>query len=90
MPCWKSKPRGLFLSSIWFRTWAWVVNSSLAASDTNDPLLAARAQSEAPQIEQVQQKLAKRVVLVPVPAEEPVGYDRLRELTRREVQRAAP
>jgi len=70
--------------------WAWVINSSLAASNTHDPLLAARAQSEEPQIEQVQKKLAKRVVLVPFSAEEPVGYERLRELTRREVQRAAP
>ena len=70
--------------------WAWVVNSSLAASNTHDPLLSARAQSEGPQIDQVQRKLAKRVVLVPFFAEEPVGYDRLRELTLRKVQRAMP
>lgn len=70
--------------------WAWVVNSSLAASNTHDPLLAARAQSEEPQIKQVQLKLAKRVALVPFAAEEPVGYDRLRELTLKKEQQAMP
>lgn len=70
--------------------WAWVVNSSLAVSNTHDPLLAARAQSEGPQIELVQRELAKRVVLVPFSAEEPVGHERLRELTLRKVQRAMP
>jgi len=62
--------------------WAWVINSSLAVRNPRDPLLAARAQSERPQIDKVRNELAKRVALVPWLSAEPIGSGRLRELAR--------
>ena len=61
--------------------WAWVINSSLAAAEPTDPLLAARADAELPHIERVQ-RAVKRVAIVPWLIEEPVGRDRLRAMTR--------
>ncbi len=62
--------------------WAWVVNGSLAAVGPSDPLLVARVRTEIPQLEKVQHGLAHRVALVPWLAQEPVGAELLRELTR--------
>jgi len=62
--------------------YAWVVNRSLAATDTTDPVLAARARTELPLIERVRDELARRLAVVPMLAEEPVGADRLRDLAR--------
>ena len=62
--------------------WAWVVNASLAAVEPTDPLLVARARTEQPQIEKVRNGLAQRIAVVPWVGEEPVGPERLRELTR--------
>lgn len=62
--------------------WAWVLNSSLAATDTTDPVLRARAAAEGEHIARVHQELANRVALVPWQPEEPVGVERLRELAR--------
>jgi arsenite/tail-anchored protein-transporting ATPase len=61
---------------------AWIVNQSLAAADTADPVLVERARAELPLIEHVRGRLAKRVAVVPVLAREPVGPERLRELAR--------
>jgi arsenite-transporting ATPase len=44
---------------------AWIINQSFLATGTKDPLLAERAQIEARYIEEVQQKHANRVALVP-------------------------
>ncbi|MEI2774660.1 MAG: arsenical pump-driving ATPase [Tetrasphaera sp.] len=52
--------------------WAWVVNQSLAATGTTDPLLAARAAAEAHYLARVD-ALAPRVAAVPLLAREPVG-----------------
>ncbi len=60
--------------------YAWVVNQSLAAVDTSDPVLAARAAAEQPLIERVRQELSARCAIVPVKTEPPVGAARLREL----------
>jgi arsenite-transporting ATPase len=60
--------------------WAWIVNQSLAASDTTDPLLRARAAAEVPLIERVQDQLARRSAIVALQADSPVGRDRLRAL----------
>ncbi len=49
---------------------AWVINASLAASGTTDPLLRERAASELVQIERVRSDYAKRVAIVPWVAEE--------------------
>ncbi len=49
---------------------AWVINASLAASGTTDPLLRERAASELVQIERVRRDYAKRVAIVPWVSEE--------------------
>jgi arsenite-transporting ATPase len=60
--------------------WGWVVNASLAAVDTDHPLLRARAVAERGQIEAVRTRHAHRYAVVPMQAEEPVGATRLRAL----------
>ena len=57
--------------------WAWLINNSLAAADTKAPLLKRRADHELAQIKAVMTEHAKRVFLVPVQVEEPVGTERL-------------
>ena len=59
---------------------AWIINGSLSAADPHDPVLRARAAAEIPLIRMVKDRLAKRVMLVPFQAEEPVGIDRLSSL----------
>lgn len=59
------------------KPWAWVINNSLAAGETEAPLLKQRASHELAQIEAVRIEHAKRVALVPVQTEEPVGVERL-------------
>ncbi len=49
--------------------YAWVINQSLAATETNDPVLAERAALEQRYIAEVQDKLAQRVALIPWLAE---------------------
>ncbi|MCK2125590.1 arsenical pump-driving ATPase [Thauera aromatica] len=63
--------------------WAWIINNSLAAAAAHAPLLAYRAAEEGPQIAAVREHHARRVALVPLQAEEPVGIDRLRALAGR-------
>ncbi|MDT3670939.1 MAG: arsenical pump-driving ATPase [Aromatoleum sp.] len=60
--------------------WAWIINNSLAATPTTSPILRRRAQQEWPQIEAVREHHAKRVALVAMQADEPVGIERLRTL----------
>lgn len=57
--------------------WAWIINNSLAAAETRAPVLRRRAAEEWPQIKAVREHHARRVALVPVQAEEPVGVARL-------------
>ena len=59
---------------------AWVVNRSLAASGTRDPVLAARLAGEAAQIARVTGGLARRTCIVPWVASPPVGIEALRRL----------
>jgi arsenite-transporting ATPase len=61
---------------------AWVLNGSLAATGTDDPLLRRRATAEVDQIALVQDHLANRLFLVPWLPEEPVGPARLRGLAK--------
>jgi arsenite-transporting ATPase len=56
---------------------AWVINSSLAASGTNDPLLRERIVGELTQIEKVRKDHSRRVAIVPWLEEPPVGPKRL-------------
>ncbi len=62
--------------------WAWIVNQSLAAAHPASPLLAQRAEHEWKQLAAVQQKYARRIAVVPVQAEEPVGIVALQNLAR--------
>ncbi|MDR3505121.1 MAG: arsenical pump-driving ATPase [Acidocella sp.] len=61
---------------------AWVINASLAATETHDPLLMARISAEIGQIKRVRKGLAKRLALVAWQAKPPVGAEALRWLTR--------
>ena len=59
---------------------AWIVNKSLLAADTSDPLLRRRALEEEKQVERVRAGLAHRLFFVPWQAEPPVGISALRSL----------
>ena len=59
---------------------AWVINQSLLASGTHDPVLAQRGDYERPYIEQVLQHAARRCALLAWQCREPVGADALRGL----------
>ena len=59
---------------------AWVVNASLAATGTSDPLLRERAASEHVQIERVRRDHATRLAVVPWMTEVPVGPSLLGQL----------
>ena len=60
--------------------WAWVVNQSVAAATTRDPLLLARATAEQPWLDEVAREHATRLACLPMLAEPPVGPGRLRAL----------
>jgi arsenite-transporting ATPase len=60
--------------------YAWVINQSLLASGTADPLLAQRGQYEIPFIRRVTDELASHTALVPWFAEAPVGPAGLAQL----------
>jgi len=60
--------------------WAWVINTSIAATATRSPLLRQRAASELREIDAVANRHARRYAIVPLLKEEPVGVERLRDL----------
>jgi arsenite-transporting ATPase len=60
--------------------YAWVINRTLAASGTTDPLLVARLPAERAQTERVRQGLAKRVFDLPWQAVPPEGIEQLSKL----------
>ncbi len=57
--------------------WAWVINNSLAACAPASPLLQQRARTELRAIDAVATRHARRLALVPLMKEEPVGVQRL-------------
>lgn len=59
---------------------AWVVNKSLLATDTTDPLLRARLDSERKQMARVADETKHAVIVVPWTAEPPVGVAGLKRL----------
>jgi anion-transporting ArsA/GET3 family ATPase len=63
--------------------YAWVVNSSLAASGSADPRLRQRIAAELGQIDLVRSQHAQRIAIVPWVTEEPVGPARLLALAGR-------
>lgn len=52
---------------------AWVINKSILAADTHDPLLQARLTGEAKQMTKVENELAKKVYVLPWLAQPPIG-----------------
>jgi arsenite-transporting ATPase len=63
--------------------YAWVINSSLAATGSSDPLLQQRIRGELAQIAAVRDQHAKRVAIVPWLLSEPVGPEQLHRLSHR-------
>ena len=61
--------------------YAWVINRSLAASGTHDPLLAGRIVHEQAQVARVRETLAQRTYVVPWTPQAPVGLAALEALT---------
>ncbi|MBA3059082.1 MAG: arsenical pump-driving ATPase [Gammaproteobacteria bacterium] len=61
--------------------WAWVINNSVAAAQVSSPLLKARAHNELREIEAVATRHAKRYALVPLLQDEPIGMQRLQQLS---------
>ncbi len=61
--------------------WAWVINKSVAATGTTDPLLKARLAGERRQAERIANGLARRTFVLPWLPEPPVGVQALRALT---------
>ena len=63
--------------------WAWIVNNSVAAARPISPLLRQRAHNELAEIDAVARVHARRYAVVPLLQEEPVGAQRLLELSGR-------
>jgi arsenite-transporting ATPase len=68
--------------------YGWVVNRCLSASGTTDPLLRQRAAHEQNELKRIAGGLAKRLAILPLMAEEPVGVRLLRELLEKAKFRA--
>ena len=61
---------------------AWIVNRSLAGTETRDPVLRARGAAERPFIEEVKGKLATRAAIVPWVPDDLSAPDNLNRLVR--------
>jgi arsenite-transporting ATPase len=61
--------------------WAWVINKSIAATGTTDPLLKARLAGERQQAERIAKGLARRTFVLPWLPKPPVGVQVLGDLT---------
>lgn len=59
---------------------AWVINKSVLAAGTSDPVLAGRLQGEQTQMERISQGLSKRTFVVPWRVRPPVGIAELSSL----------
>ena len=62
--------------------WAWIINTSVAASLAKSPLLRQRAANELREISAVANQHAARYAVVPLLKEEPIGAERLRALVK--------
>jgi hypothetical protein len=69
--------------------WARVINASLAMAWPSAPLLRRRAQAEVAQIDAVRSRHARRLAVLPLLADEPVGKPRPLRLLRPEPASAA-
>jgi arsenite-transporting ATPase len=57
----------------------WVINQSLYATETKDPVLKGRAQAEEGWIQKVTIELTEKCAIVPLMSEEKTGYDQLKK-----------
>jgi arsenite/tail-anchored protein-transporting ATPase len=57
----------------------WVINQSLYATQTKDPVLKGRAQAEVEWIQKVDNELAEKCAMIPVMSEGNTGYDQLKK-----------
>lgn len=62
--------------------WAWVINNSIAATVVHSPLLRQRAANELKEIEDIATVHSQRYAVVPLLKEEPIGVERLLELSQ--------
>ncbi len=62
--------------------YGWVVNKSMAATGTRDPLLRSRLRAERAQIDRVRSDFARRVYLLAFRTAPPVGVEALMDLSR--------
>ncbi len=62
--------------------YAWIINKSLLAAGTHDPLLRQRLLGERKQIDRVRRSIANRVFFVSWQATPPIGLTALQELAR--------
>lgn len=60
--------------------YAWVLNRSVLAAHTKDPLLGARLQGEVKQMKRINAGLSKNLFAIPFQSEPPVGVNALRAL----------
>ena len=63
--------------------YAWVLNKSVTAAGTHDPLLAARLAGERKQMQRMSGELAKRIFIVPWLTRPPIGFVELSRLVSR-------
>jgi arsenite-transporting ATPase len=62
--------------------YGWVVNKSMEATGTRDPLLRSRLKAERAQIDRVRSDYSRRVYLLPFRTTPPVGLAALADLSR--------
>ncbi|RFC43357.1 MAG: arsenite-transporting ATPase [Verrucomicrobia bacterium] len=61
--------------------YAWIINQSVLAAGTQDPLLVARLEGEIQQVNKVQQGLSGKFYIVPFLTSPPIGVRALRQLS---------
>ena len=62
--------------------YAWILNRSVLAAKTRDPLLVARLQGEIKQMKRINDGLSKNLFVIPFQAEPPVGVKAINELLK--------
>lgn len=70
--------------------WAWIINTSIAASAAKSPLLRQRAANELREISAVASQYAQRYAVVPLQQQEPMGVTRLLALASSHPGNARP
>jgi arsenite-transporting ATPase len=66
--------------------WAWVLNQSVVLARPHCELLRQRCAQELPQLQAVRERHASRIAAIPLLAQEPVGFERLRALSKTSTQ----